>query len=95
MLVVTLVNVELFGQGVLGQDQNEAAFLLLRFLVALPVGALLGGWLATRVGDRIIAFCGLLIAAGLYLLGQRRLDRGSKLRYAGRSGDGDDELIDL
>lgn len=67
-LMVTLVNVELFGQGVLGQDQNQAAFLLLRFLIALPIGALLGGWLATRIGDRIVAFAGLLIAAGGYLL---------------------------
>jgi MFS family permease len=67
-LMVTLVNVELFGQGVLGVDQNEAAFLLLRFLIALPIGALLGGWIATRIGDRIVAFVGLLIAAGGYWL---------------------------
>ena len=66
--MVTLVNVELFGQGVLGQDQNEAAFLLLRFLIALPIGALLGGWIATRVGDRAVACVGLLIAAGGYYL---------------------------
>ena len=74
--MVTLVNVELFGQGVLSLSQNEAAFLLMRFLVALPIGALLGGWLATRVGDRIIAFAGLLIAgvrvlAGVALAGGR------------------------
>ena len=67
-LMVTLVNVELFGQGVLGQDQNQAAFLLLRFLIALPIGALLGGWIATKIGDRIVAFVGLLIAAGGYWL---------------------------
>ena len=67
-LMVTLVNVELFGQGVLGKDQIEAALLLLRFLVALPIGALLGGWIATKVGDRIVACVGLLIAAGGYYL---------------------------
>ena len=67
-LMVTLVNVELFGQGVLGQNQNQAAFLLLRFLIALPIGALIGGWIATRVGDRAVACAGLLIAAGGYYL---------------------------
>jgi len=67
-LMVTLVDVELFGQGVLSLDQNKAAGMLTSFLIALPVGALLGGFIATRVGDRAVAFVGLLIASGGYLL---------------------------
>ena len=67
-LMVTLVNVELFGQGVLGKEQNETLFLLLWFLGALPVGAVIGGWVATKIGDRVMAFVGLLIAAFGYWL---------------------------
>jgi len=67
-LMVTLVDVELFAQGVLGKEQDQAAILLLRFLIALPIGALLGGWIATKVGDRAMAFVGLMIAAGGYWL---------------------------
>ncbi|HEY2503974.1 MAG TPA: MFS transporter [Mycobacterium sp.] len=67
-LMVTLVDVELFGQGVLQMDQTQAAGLLLWFLIALPVGAVLGGWIATRVGDRAMVFIGLLIAAYGYWL---------------------------
>lgn len=67
-LMVTLVNIELFGQGVLGKDQTQAAGLLLHFLIALPIGALAGGWLATRAGDRAVAFAGMLIAGYAYWL---------------------------
>ena len=38
---------------------------------------------------------GLLALGLLYLLGQRAMDRGSKLSYAGRAGEPDDELIEL
>ncbi|GLP75854.1 putative triacylglyceride transporter [Mycobacterium antarcticum] len=67
-LMVTLVNVELFGQGVLGKEQAETVFLLAWFLGALPVGAVIGGWIATKIGDRIMAFVGLLIASFAYWL---------------------------
>lgn len=67
-LMVTLVDVELFGQGVLGKTQNEAAMLLLWFLAALPIGAVVGGAIATMAGDRLVTFVGLLIAAGGYWL---------------------------
>lgn len=74
-LMVTLVNIELFGQGVLGKDQNQAAGLLLHFLIALPIGALIGGWLATRIGDRIVAFVGMGISGFAYwLVSQWNLD---------------------
>jgi MFS family permease len=66
--MVTLVNVELFGQGVLSLDQIPAAGKLMHFLVFLPIGAVLGGWIATRIGDRIVVFVGLAIAAVGYWL---------------------------
>lgn len=74
-LMVTLVNVELFGQGVLQMSQTQAAGLLTWFLIALPVGAVLGGLIATRIGDRVTTFVGLLIAAyGYWLIHFWRLD---------------------
>ena len=67
-LLVTLVNVELFCQTLLHLDSAGAVAVLSRFLIALPVGAVAGGWIASRVGERCVCAGGLALAAGGYLL---------------------------
>jgi MFS family permease len=45
------------------ESQLDAALVLVRFLVALPVGALLGGWLLRRVPAHILTSIAMLLSA--------------------------------
>lgn len=59
-LMTMLVDVPLLARLTVSPDsQLGAAAVLLRLLAAIPVGALLGGWLSQRLGNRLVAGAGL------------------------------------
>ncbi len=65
-LVAVVVDVPLLARLGVDHDETAAAFVLVRFLLAVPVGALAGGWLLRRAGDGLVGGAGLLLAtAGL------------------------------
>ncbi|MDA0636978.1 MFS transporter [Nonomuraea sp. MCN248] len=70
-LLVTMVFVQFTAQTLLGLEALEAALVLGRFLIALPVGALLGGLLTRRSGGRAVTVAGLLVAAAGYAMMSR------------------------
>ncbi len=63
-LIAALVDVPIFARATRYPDsQLGAALVLVEFLVALPVGALAGGWLVQRVAPRAVAAGGMGLAA--------------------------------
>jgi MFS family permease len=67
-LIAALVDIPLFARTTTHRDsQLGAALVLLRFLVALPVGAVVGGYLVRRLPAGVITAVGMLLAAGAFL----------------------------
>jgi hypothetical protein len=63
-LVAALVDVPLFARSTTTPgDQLGAALVLLRLLVAVPVGAVAGGWLSRTIAPRLVASGGMALAA--------------------------------
>lgn len=68
-LVSVVVDVPLLARLTVTESQTVAALVLVRFLIAVPVGAFVGGWLLRRFGDGAVTVVGLaLAAAGLMVM---------------------------
>ena len=68
-LVAIVVDIPVLARLTLTASQTVAALVLVRFLVAVPVGAFLGGWQLRRFGPAALAATGLVLAgAGLAVM---------------------------
>ena len=67
-LIAALIDIPLFARTtVYPSSQLMAALVLVRFLVALPVGAIVGGYLTRRVGAGVVTAVGMVCAAAGFL----------------------------
>ncbi len=68
-LIVAMVDIPIFFITVLNRSSLEGGLALLRLTALIPVGALLGGWLSSRLGCRWTAVLGLLATvSGFWLM---------------------------
>ena len=66
-LIVTLVDVPILGRLVFNLEALDSGLLLTQFLIGVPVGAVAGGFLAGRIGNRTTAGIGILVSAAAFL----------------------------
>ena len=71
-LIAALIDIPLFARTTVYPDsQLQAALVLVRFLVALPVGAVLGGYLIRRLPAGVVTAVGMVLAAVAFVLMSR------------------------
>jgi MFS family permease len=67
-LMATLVDVPFFARATVDPNsQVAAAVVLVRFLLAVPVGALVGGWASRHLGNPVTAAVGMAASAGAFI----------------------------
>jgi MFS family permease len=68
-LIIAMTNIPIYVDTVLQGSVLDSGLALLRLTVMIPIGAILGGWLSSRISSRLTAIIGLLFtAAGFYLM---------------------------
>ena len=67
-LIVGMVEIPLWAYSLRGATEVQGGLLLMRLTVMIPVGALLGGWVADRLGYRLTAIAGFAATAAGYAL---------------------------
>jgi len=68
-LMAALIDVPIFARATRYPDsQLQAALVLVRFLAAVPVGAVLGGLICERLSHRVTAALGMVLSAAAFLL---------------------------
>ncbi len=71
-LIAALIDIPIFARTTVYSDsQLLAALVLVRFLVALPVGAVLGGYLTRTLSAGAVTAIGMVLAAGGFVLMSR------------------------
>ena len=66
-LIVTLVDVPFVGRLVFNLEALDSGLLLTQFLIGVPIGAVAGGLIASRIGNRITAIAGMAVSAAAFL----------------------------
>jgi MFS family permease len=67
-LIAAVVDIPVFARTTIYRDsQLDAALVLVRFLLALPVGAVVGGYLTRRFGAGSVAAAGMAMSAGAFV----------------------------
>jgi len=68
-LIIAMADIPIFIATVLGRPPLDSGLALLRLTAMIPVGALLGGWLCSRISCRLTAILGLIpTAIGFWLM---------------------------
>jgi EmrB/QacA subfamily drug resistance transporter len=67
-LIVGMVEIPLWAYSLRGATEVQGGLLLMRLTVMIPIGALLGGWVADRLGYRLTAVAGFAATAAGYAL---------------------------